>query len=364
MKNRFKLLHVVGARPQFVKMALMAEAGRSFNGLESVIVHTGQHYDANMSGVFFSQLRIPKPKYNLGVGSGSHAEQTAKMMSAMEKCITKERPDMVLVYGDTNSTLAGALTAVKMGVPVAHVEAGLRSFSRAMPEEVNRVITDRISDILFCPTDTAVMNLRREGITKGVFRVSDIMIDMLARYAAIARKRSRMLVSLGLKRGDYYLATVHRAANTDDTVNLKKILKALGSLDKMVVFPVHPRTKRAMSALGIRPGKNIITIRPVPYVDMIALEMNAAAILTDSGGVQKEAHYFKVPCITLRDETEWVETVRSGWNILTGADPVKIRRAAKRLASRNMRRRVLSSGGGQAAKRMLRISLERIKETR
>jgi UDP-N-acetylglucosamine 2-epimerase len=345
-------------------MALMDEAGRTFKGLTSVIVHTGQHYDTNMSGVFFSQLRIPKPKYNLGAGSGSHTEQTAKMMSAMERCIRKERPDMVVVYGDTNSTLAGALTAVKMAVPVAHVEAGLRSFNRAMPEEINRVITDRISDILFCPTDTAVMNLRREGITKGVFRVNDIMIDMLSRHAAIAHKRSRILASLGLERGCYYLATVHRAANTDDPRNLRNILKALGRLDKPVVFPVHPRTKRAMSALRIKPGKNIMMIDPVPYVDMIALEMNATAVLTDSGGVQKEAHYFKVPCITLRDETEWVETVRSGWNILTGTDPAKIRKAARNFASRNIKRRALTSGGGQAARRMLAISIERIKERR
>ena len=364
MTKRVKLLHVVGARPQFVKMALMAEAARGLKGLDSVIVHTGQHYDVDMSDVFFRELRMPRPKYDLGVGSGSHTVQTAKMLAALERVIGKESPDMIFVYGDTNSTLAGALAAVKMSVPLVHVEAGLRSFNRAMPEEINRVLTDRVSDLLFCPTPTSVANLRREGIVRGVCRVKDIMIDMLARYAAIARKSSRILKRLGVTKGSYYLATVHRAANTDSKKRLADIIRALGMLDKPIVFPVHPRTKAAMKAFKIKPAKNIIVTGPVSYIDMIALEMNAAVILTDSGGVQKEAHYFRVPCVTMREETEWVETVRSGWNVLTGTRPAKIVRAVKRFETRKKKGSVPAAAGQKAAKRMLSIAVDYIRAKR
>lgn len=357
-----KILNVVGARPQFVKMALIAEEARSFKNLDFVTVHTGQHYDKNMSGDFFSKLNIPKPKYNLGIGSATHTEQISSMISGLGDIIAKERPDMVFVYGDTNSTLAGALAAKKSGVKLAHVEAGLRSFNRSMPEEINRIITDHISDILFCPTDAAIKNLHREGIFKGVFRVDDVMFDMLERYSRIAKNDSKILSKLGLKRGGFYLATIHRSYNTDDPRRLKEIISALGSIDKKVIFPVHPRTKRAIAINDIRLGKNISAIPPVSYIDMINLEMNASAILTDSGGVQKEAFFLKVPCVTLREETEWVETVKSGWNILAGVDGRKIRRALSRLTGR--RKPPAAYKSGSSAKNMLKITLDHIRGKR
>lgn len=358
MSSRFKIIHVVGARPQFVKVALVVEAAHGFSGLASVIVHTGQHYDRNMSDVFFKDLSIPKPKYNLGIGSGLQAEQTAQMLEKLESVFLKEKPDMVFVYGDTNSTLAGSLAAAKLNIPLAHVEAGLRSFNRTMPEEINRVITDRIANVLFCPTKTAVVNLKKEGISKGVFRVNDVMIDMLERHAEVAGKRSSILKRLKQRPGAYYLATVHRAANTDDVKRLKQLVKAFNSLDKKVIFPVHPRTRRAIAANRIRVGANVVMSDAVSYIDMLSLELNAAAILTDSGGVQKEAHYFKVPCVTLRDETEWVETVKSGWNTLAGVDGSKIRRALRRYASNaTYTNRKIKKVRGSSAKEMLKIAL-------
>ena len=360
MIRRFKIVHIVGARPQFVKMALVAEAARSFRSLRSRIIHTGQHYDANMSDVFFRELRIPKPDYNLGVGSGSHIEQIAAMMQRLESVLLKEEPDIVFVYGDTNSTLAGMLACIRLNIPLAHVEAGLRSYNRSMPEETNRVMTDRVSSILFCPTRTAVANLRREGVTKGVFLVADVMLDMLAKYAKTAGRKSKMLARLKQIKGGYYLATVHRVANTDDMGRLKRLMKVFGKLDKQVVFPVHPRTKKAIVAARIRPGDNVKMMPPVPYIDMLALEMNAAAILTDSGGVQKEAAFFKVPCVTLREETEWVETVRSGWNVVTGIDEARIRRALGKFAKHKPRAQTYAKTGGSARK-MLEIAVRYLK---
>lgn len=353
-----KILHVVGARPQFVKMALLIEAAKSFPGLESVVAHTGQHYDRNMSGVFFSQLRMPKPRYNLGVGSGSYASQVGKMAVRLAGVLAKEEPDMVFVYGDTNSTLAGAIAAVRAQIPLAHVEAGLRSFNCRMPEETNRILTDKVSDLLFAPTTTAVKNLRSEGISKGVFHVEDVMLDMLVKYSKIARKRSAILKKTGLKRGGYYLATVHRSYNTDDMKRLKAILKMLAALDKPVVFPAHPRTKKAIADNGLACGRNIMMIQPVPYVDMLMLEMNAAAILTDSGGVQKEAFFLGVPCVTLREETEWVETVKSGWNVLAGVDAAKVKRALARFSKR--KRPKAMNSAGSPAKKMLKITMEQM----
>jgi UDP-GlcNAc3NAcA epimerase len=299
-----------------------------------VIVHTGQHYDDSMSNVFFEELEIPEPDFNLGIGSGSHGVQTGRMLIAIEEVLLEERPDVVLVYGDTNSTLAGALCASKLHIPLAHVEAGLRSFNREMPEEVNRVVADHLSDTLLCPSETGVNNLAGEGITKGVHLVGDLMMDALRHFSGIAKSKSHILDRVGVTAKDYFLATVHRAENTDDRERLANILAALSEIGRKVVFPMHPRTKHRMAECGLTNalGDNVIVIDPLGYLDMINLEQNATAVLTDSGGVQKEAFWLKVPCITLRDETEWVETVASGWNTLTGANRGNIVRRATKLS--------------------------------
>lgn len=319
-----KILTVVGARPQFIKAAPVSRALRSA-GIAEVLLHTGQHYDPAMSGVFFSELDIPAPQYNLNVGSGSHASQTAAMLTGIEAVLLEERPDCLLIYGDTNSTLAGALAAARLGVPVAHVEAGLRSYDRSMPEELNRVVADSLSSLLFCPTAVAVTNLEREGITTGVFIVGDVMYDAI--LAAVPKAEAiapTVLSRLGVASGRYLLATVHRASNTDDPRNLQSIMAALTQSGEPVIFPVHPRTRKALQQAGIVPGDNVRPIDPVSYLEMVALEKHARKILTDSGGVQKEALWLGVPCITLRNETEWVETVEAGWNTLTGTDPAHI----------------------------------------
>ncbi len=317
-----KILSIVGARPQFIKAAPVSRVLRQRH--TEVLVHTGQHYDHNMSAVFFEELDIPEPAYNLGVGSGPHGQQTGRMLETIEQVLLDERPDWVLVYGDTNSTLAGALAAVKLHMPVAHVEAGLRSFNRRMPEEHNRVLTDHVADLLFCPTQTAVDNLAREGITRGVHNVGDVMYDAVLHNIGIAEQRSTILNRLGLKPGRYLLATVHRAENTDDPVRLAAIIEALRAVSEPIVFPAHPRARSALAKLGSSPPANVQLIEPVGYLDMLLLEKHARLILTDSGGVQKEAYFFGVPCVTLREETEWVETVETGWNIVVGTDPEQI----------------------------------------
>ena len=323
------ILTVVGARPQFIKAAAVSRALRAA-GLREFLVHTGQHYDANMSQVFFDELGIPQPDLNLGVGSGPHGRQTGEMLIRLEEVMQAQRPDWVLVYGDTNSTLAAALAAVKLHIPVAHVEAGLRSFNRRMPEEHNRVLTDHCADLLFCPTQTAVDHLHREGVREGVLLVGDVMYDAVQAFAERARQRSRILHRLNLTPGSYLLATVHRPANTEDPARLRAILDAFADLDLPVIFPVHPRTRRKLAELGWEEAafaaQGVRMIEPVGYLDMLMLEQHARRILTDSGGIQKEAYFFAVPCITLRDETEWVETVEAGWNVIVGADGEKIRR--------------------------------------
>ncbi len=322
-----KICSIVGARPQFVKAAALSrELRKSFR---EILVHTGQHYDDAMSSVFFRELEIPEPDRNLGIGSGSHGFQTGRMLAAIEEVLEEESPDLVLVYGDTNSTLAGSLAAAKLHIPVGHVEAGLRSFNREMPEEINRVLADEVSALLFCPTETAVGNLRREGIVKGVNLTGDVMLDILLRCRRRAAGKADILARFGLECGSYYLLTIHRAGNTDDPERMNAILGALEGADLPVIFPAHPRTAAALVKSGRKPGPNIRPVPPCGYLEMLLLEENAARILTDSGGVQKEAYLLGVPCVTLREETEWVETLERGWNVLAGADPERIAQALR-----------------------------------
>ncbi|MDO8914782.1 MAG: UDP-N-acetylglucosamine 2-epimerase (non-hydrolyzing) [Coriobacteriia bacterium] len=328
-----KVVSIVGARPQFIKAAPVCRALRQRH--DEILVHTGQHYDRAMSGVFFDELGIPAPDVNLGVGSGTHGAQTAEMLVAIEGLLIEIAPDCVLVYGDTNTTLAGGLAAAKLDIPVAHVEAGLRSFDRRMPEEINRVVVDHLSRLLLCPTPTAVENLHREGVTDGVELVGDVMLDT-ARYHADGPASSEALDAFGVSPRDYFLATVHRAGNSDDPARLAAIVRALTRVGKPVVWPVHPRTAKNLAAFGleslVREGGDVRMVDPVAYGSTIALLRGAAALLTDSGGMQKEAYFFGVPCITLRDETEWIETVELGWNVLVGADTERIVAAAGDLA--------------------------------
>jgi UDP-GlcNAc3NAcA epimerase len=320
-----KILTIIGARPQFIKAAAVSRLLRQH--AEEIIVHTGQHYDENLSQVFFDELDIAAPNYNLGVGSGSHGVQTGEMLAKTEAILFMEEPDWVLVYGDTNSTLAGGLAAAKLNIKLAHVEAGLRSFNRCMPEEINRILTDHMSDLLFCPSQLASENLQNEGITKNVYVVGDVMAESLAYAAQKSAEMSRITDILGVTPGAYYLATLHRAENTDHPKRLANILRALTRLEKPVVLPMHPRTRQAIEDHNIRidlSHENIKIISPVGYLDMVQLERSAMMILTDSGGIQKEAYWLKVPCVTLRDETEWVETVNTGWNALAGGEQEKI----------------------------------------
>ncbi len=319
-----KLVSIVGARPQFIKCAPLSRALRKDHN--EILVHTGQHYDPEMSDIFFEELQIPKPDYHLNVGSGTHGRQTGEILTKVEDVLLKENPEMVLIYGDTNSTLAGALAAVKLHIPVAHVEAGLRSFDRTMPEEINRIVADHVSDLLFCPTATAVTNLKNEGISIGVHLVGDVMVDALRFNQKIAEERSDILERLSLIKGAYNLMTVHRPSNTDNEKHMQSILCALDRSGKTVVFPVHPRTQKYLKEYGFwyRMPTNVLCIDPLGYLDMLQLLSNADKVLTDSGGVQKEAYLSGIPCITLRENTEWVETVEDGWNVLVGADEEKI----------------------------------------
>lgn len=315
------ILTVVGARPQLVKASVVSRAFEAVGGLTERVVHTGQHYDHNMSQVFFDELGMSAPAENLGISGGSHGEMTARMLVALEDAIERGEPDLVLVYGDTNSTLAGALAATKLGVPVAHVEAGLRSFNRAMPEEINRIAADHVSDWLFAPTEEAVRNLHREGRDEAsVHRVGDVMFDVALAYAdrADARRDAR-LGAVSVTSGEYVLATIHRPENTDHPDRLQAIVRGLEGISRYlpVVWPIHPRTSQALARCGIAPpAGEVRIIDPVGYLDMICLERHAAVVATDSGGVQKEAYFHGVPCVTLRDETEWVELVELGWNRL------------------------------------------------
>ncbi|MEW4281678.1 non-hydrolyzing UDP-N-acetylglucosamine 2-epimerase [Priestia megaterium] len=330
-----KVLTVIGARPQFIKACMLSNAFSSESNIQEIIVHTGQHYDENMSNVFLKQLKLPNPHYFLGTGSDTHGKQTAKMLLKLEDIIISEKPDIVLVYGDTNSTLAGSLAASKLHIPIAHVEAGLRSYNKKMPEEINRVLTDHLSTWLFCPSNTAVKNLENEGITQGVYQTGDIMYDAVLYYKDVALQKSNILSDLKIAPKNYYLATVHRAENTDNPQRLTAILEAFRQINETVLFPLHPRTKNKIKHWNLEnliSSSNIKIVEPLDYFDMLAVESQAGIILTDSGGVQKEAYMLGVPCITLRDETEWIETVNSGWNHLTGADMEKILEAARKIS--------------------------------
>lgn len=355
-----KIVTIVGARPQFIKAAAVSRAigQRDAGDICEVMVHTGQHFDDNMSAIFFEELEVSSPRYNLEISGGSHGAMTGLMLRAIEEVLFREKPDWLLIYGDTNSTLAGALAAVKMHIPIAHVEAGLRSYNMHMPEEINRILSDRVSSLLLCPTDAAIQNLKREGIESGVHKVGDVMYDVALHQGARAREKSGILNKLGLSAGEYVLATCHRAENTDNKVRLESILKALNGLgrDRPVILPLHPRTRQIISACGLHEQMhNVTVIEPASYLDMVALEQSAAVICTDSGGVQKEAFFFGVPCVTMRDETEWVELVEAGWNSLVGADAEHIEKAARQ--ARKGRENKALYGDGNAADRIVELMM-------
>jgi len=320
-----KVVSVLGARPQFIKSAVVSKAICDCTNIEEIIVHTGQHFDANMSNIFFEELKIPRPKYNLGIGGGTHGQNTGKMLEAIEAVLLNEKPDCVVVYGDTDSTIAGALSAVKLNINVAHVEAGLRSYNRKMPEEVNRILTDHCSTWLFAPSEKSVYNLRKEGVDEcRIVNSGDVMYDAVLFYEEMARRNSKILEKLGISKRNYILATIHRQENTDNIEKLRNIIDALAAISSPVVMPIHPRTKKRLDDAKIALSANIISNEPVGYLDMTMLEKNASVIVTDSGGVQKEAFFHKVPCVTLRDETEWVELLHPGVNCLVGDNIEKI----------------------------------------
>jgi UDP-N-acetylglucosamine 2-epimerase len=341
-----KILSIVGNRPQFIKSAPVSLALRGL--AREVVLHTGQHYDPELSQVFFDELELGPPAYRLDAGSGTHAEQVARMLPGIEAAVLAEQPDWVVVYGDTNSTLAGALAAAKAGARVAHVEAGLRSFDRTMPEELNRIVVDRVSTLLLCPSKTAAANLAAEALADGAHVVGDVMLDANVRLAPLARSRSRALTEAGVEPGRYLLLTLHREANVRES-SLARIAEALNGLEEPVLFPAHPRTTAALAAQGIALASHIRVLPPTGYLDFSALASQARLVLTDSGGVQKEAYWYGVPCVTLRAATEWVETVEAGWNRLVGDDPDLIRRAVAELAPLDTRPPLY--GDGHAAVR-------------
>jgi len=361
-----KIVTVIGARPQFIKASAVSRAIRENNLMDrskinEVIIHTGQHYDKNMSEVFFSELEIPEPTYNLGVNSASHGAMTGQMLEKLEVLMIKEKPDLVLIYGDTNSTLAGTLAAVKLNIPLAHVEAGLRSFNMTMPEEVNRIVADRLSSILFCPTETAVNNLLKEGITDQVYNVGDVMYDVSLFFADKALAQYS-LSEWGVHDGEYVLCTIHRAENTDVPERLKSILTSLQDIadEVAVIFPMHPRTYKLIREYDmVSMLHNIKVIEPVSYLEMVRLEKSAKAILTDSGGVQKEAFFHRVPCLTLREETEWVETMELGGNELCGADKNRILDAWHSLTHHSIKQDVCPYGNGNSAEKIVALLVDK-----
>jgi UDP-N-acetylglucosamine 2-epimerase len=346
-----KVLTVVGARPQFVKAAAFSRVLRGRH--TEVLVHTGQHYDANLSAVFFEELDIARPDHHLEVGSGPQGRQVGQMLERLEPVLQRESPDWAVVFGDANSTLAGALAAAQASVPLAHVEAGLRSFDRTMPEEVNRIVADHVAALLFCPTKTAMDHAAREGLSERAHLTGDIMYDSLLRNVALAESRSTVLEQLRLKPGGFVLATVHRAANTDDQGKFARLLDAFAMLEEQVIFPMHPRARLALAQSDLETGANVRIIEPVGYLDMLTLQRHARTVLTDSGGVQKESYLLGVPCVTLREETEWPETLVDGWNVLAGSDPDRIVSAAGRAKPVGEPPKVF--GDGRSAERMVQL---------
>jgi UDP-N-acetylglucosamine 2-epimerase len=354
-----KILSVIGARPQFIKtVSLSHEIRKHF---KEILVHTGQHYDYEMSEKFFSELAIPEPDYNLGVGALSHGKMTGEMLSKLENIIFIEKPDIVLICGDTNSALAGALAAIKLQVPIAHVEAGLRSYNRSMPEEINRVLVDQISTWLFVPSKVAKNNLEKEGIKERIFEVGDIMFEVLLANTQKASDVSNVLKTNGLTSQNYFVATIHRAENSDNKEKLSQIFNIFASVKEKFVLPIHPRTKNKLTSFGLLIPKNIVAIEPLGYFDMIELIQKAKAVFTDSGGIQKEAYYLNVPCITLREETEWIETVEVGWNFIVGTDKVKFNNAFQQLDKVKNKEHPLLYGDGTTAIKIVDILREHFK---
>ena len=344
-----KIITIIGARPQFIKAAMVSRA-ISQSGIKEDIIHTGQHFDKNMSEIFFEEMGIKKPFINLGIGGGTHGKNTGRMIEAIEKVLLDQKADCVLVYGDTDSTLAGSLAASKLHIPVAHVESGLRSFNRKMPEEINRVLTDHISNILFIPTKNAELNLKSEGIKEeSIYFVGDVMYDAALYFGEVAKKKSSILDRLNVNANEYSLVSIHRAENTDDFKRLHSIISGLMHYNKTIIFPMHPRTKKYLKKFELKIPKNVIEIPPVGFLDMIMLEMNANLIATDSGGVQKEAFFHKIPCVTLREETEWVELIDSGWNKL--APPTDSKKITKILNNSlgNIGKNITPYGKGNAS---------------
>ena len=353
-----KVLNIVGARPQFIKAFPISRILRSEH--DEILLHTGQHYDEEMTDIFFDELGIPEPEVNLGVGSLSHGDQTARIMSGIESVVEETSPDVVLVYGDTNSTLAGAIVAAKMDPMLAHVESGMRSFNRDMPEEINRVLTDHAADILFTASETAVELLEAEGISEGVLQTGDVMYDTLLWAKERSESKSEILHELGVSLNEYYLATVHRPRNTDDRSRLSSILEAFEQVSGPIVFPAHPRTVERLDAFGLteRARHATILIDPVGYLDIVRLLDGAISVITDSGGLQKEAYFLETPCITLREDTEWIETVETGWNLLTGANPDQIVSGLTREPPKSAPKPVY--GDGQAAESIVRALESRV----
>jgi UDP-GlcNAc3NAcA epimerase len=374
-----KLLSIVGVRPQFVKAAMVCAAidrhnaqARPAERVQHRLLNTGQHYDFEMAEVFFQQLPLPSPDFNLGVGSGNHGAQTGAMLKGIEELLLRERPSCVIVYGDTNSTLAGALAAVKLHIPVVHVEAGLRSFNRAMPEEINRIAADHVSDFLFCPTQSAVEQLRHEGIVNNVEFTGDVMLDATRTFTPVAAQRSVVLKDLGLSPKQFILVTIHRAENTDSMERMQELVSTLCRLEQPAIFAMHPRLRHKLEQepqyrelnQALLAAHHLQIVTPLPYLDMLSLESNAQLIMTDSGGVQKEAYFVGTPCLTLRDETEWTETLSDGWNRLVGTSPDKILPLVNSLWSRNGASpagvpALAAFGNGKASDRMVQILQER-----
>jgi len=346
-----KLATIIGARPQFIKAAAVSRIIKKYDDIHETIIHTGQHYDANMSDVFFSELKIPRPDYNLEVGSASHGKQTGVMLERIEQVLQRENPDWVLTYGDTNSTLAGALAAVKLHIPIAHIEAGLRSFNRLMPEEINRIATDHVSDLLLAPTQNALQLLEREGLSGRSVFTGDVMFDSLLFYKELITDKHRIDEIKNIN--SFYLATIHRPENTDDKKRLQSIFEAFSHLNYPVILPLHPRTKKLLD--GIKFNHNTLLVPPVSYLQMIYLLKNCQKVLTDSGGLQKEAYFMKKPCLTLRDQSEWVETLENNWNFIVGADTRKI---LEKIAVQEFGSQSEGFGDGRAAEHVIETVLK------